>query len=152
MACCCQQPHPPSRNSSARRGLGRDILFVLTMEPLRFLTGWFLHYSSPLTRQTRTCFKYPPLCTLVSHMHSPVIAVMEYLSAMLSGVLPRLRLLWGRGFKSFSEWASARPKHLQALRSGVTTAGSWHFRIIVAGMHGMGWPWRLALLVFPPLP
>lgn len=124
------------------------LIFAIVVEPFRWLTGWFLHFSSPTRRARRHFWRCPPICLLTSAEHSPLVRILEYFSCLLSGIAPRLRLLFGRGgFHTFEAWCAAKPSLLAILRRGVTVGASWLHRRLVAGGSGIGWPWRLSQLI-----
>ena len=97
--------------------LPSTIIMCIVMEPLRYITKWFLRRSS-VARRTRAQLRSrrPPLCDLMSATSSVFIKVLQYLSFLLTGRAPRLALLWGRRYDSFSEWASSEPDQLQAAK------------------------------------
>jgi hypothetical protein len=60
------------------------------MEPLTFLTKWFIR-SSRSARDPRT---WPPLCNLVNLQESPIIVVRQAWSSACSGDYSRLALVY----------------------------------------------------------
>lgn len=72
--------------------------------------------------------------------------VLQFYSKILLGNAQRLIILFTLGgFRSFDEWAAARPELLWKLRVGVVQAASWVYR----RFRILAWPWRLAQLVDP---
>ena len=122
------------------------LLVAMLHEPLRWLTGYFLHASS--SKRRNGAWGCPLLCTFTSPARSPVTRVLQYFSSLLAGNAHRLAMIFGY-FKqtSFEEWAASHPEELARLRRGATVAASWvyrRFHVIC-----MGWPWRLSQCVDP---
>eukprot|EP00972_Heterocapsa_arctica_P038940 5736800-Heterocapsa_arctica.AAC.1 len=97
-----------------------DLLLVaLVSEPLRWLTGYFLHLSS--RRRRRSSWECPLLCSFTSPTRSPITRVLQYFSNLLLGLSSRLYLLLGFAKQDeFKVWAEANPDPLRKLRWGVT--------------------------------
>jgi hypothetical protein len=117
-----------SFNNGLKKPGQHDMVTLLTIivEPLYFLTRYFLRASSvPRRRKLQQNGESPVLCDLVEPKFSPVALVLEYFSMLLKGTAPRWLLLFGRNYADFDEWALREVKLLQALRRGVTVASSW---------------------------
>lgn len=109
------------------------VILCIVLEPLRFLTKWFLKRGSSFRRTRRQkAGKTPPLCDLVWLTASPATRVLQYFSLLMSGRAKRLRLLWARGgHSSFEQWAAHNPATLAVLRRAIMVASSLvHFRFI----------------------
>ena len=119
---------------------------AVTMEPIRFLTRWFLRCS-----REHHAPKIPYLCSAVNPEFSPVTTSSQHFTALLFGSASRLRVIFGmRGCQSFLDWARAYPGSADLLR-----------RAVLVGVSGIrkrhakpleSWPWRLASLVDPRVP
>ena len=71
------------------------VIIGLVIEPLRYLTKWFLRRGSMFRRLNRQrSGKTPPICDLVWLEASPVTKVLQYYTELLNGKASRLRLLW----------------------------------------------------------
>ena len=123
------------------------MILGILLEPLRWLTGWSLHYGAEQTRARQCCWGKPPLGRLLEPSASPVARVLQYFAEVLQGKTHRTRLLWLRsGHRNFFEWAAASPCLHLALRRGVVAASAWtHHRMFLE----LTFPWRLALTVYP---
>ena len=118
------------------------IITCIIFEPLRFHTKWWLRRSSIIGRvRNQQRGRPPPLCSLVWVHTAPVTSFWQYLSFLLSGRAPRLKLLWSRRYNSFEEWATNEPDGLAKLRNGVGTAVAWLFIRFVQGVMAMPWIW-----------
>lgn len=116
---------------------------AVTMEPIRFLTRWFLRCS-----REHHAPKIPYLCSATDPQFSPVTTAAQHFTAMLFGSASRLRVIFGmRGCQSFLEWARLYPESAATLR-----------RAILVGISGIrkrhakpleSWPWRLTSLCDP---
>jgi hypothetical protein len=62
------------------------------------------------------------LCDLLNPHSSPLIQVCQYLSFLLSGRAPRVKLLWGRAYDSFDAWAIEEKEQLFIFRRTVECA------------------------------
>lgn len=124
-----------------------DILcLALVLEPLRWLTRWFLRRSSVQRRLRRQQQSKPgPICDLLWYPASPATRVLQYLSCLLDGSAPRLRLLWGRRHNSWEEWCEAEPDALATFRRAVCVASGWVF--IRFQQSYLSYPWLLANVV-----
>ena len=140
------------RLAAAKAGLARkeNVVSIVIMsifdEPVRWLTRWFMARSSHQRRhKSRERGKAPPLCSLAWDVASPATRVLQYLSSVMEGTAPRLKLLWGRSHDSFLEWAAACPAHLAMLRRVCACVSSWVWARHLEPY--MRWPWKLAGLV-----
>ena len=116
---------------------------AVTMEPIRFLTRWFLRCS-----REHHVPKIAYLCSAVNPEFSPVTTAAQHFTALLFGSASRLRVIFAmRGCMSFLEWARSYPESAVLLR-----------RAILVGLSGIrkrhakpleSWPWRLASLGDP---
>ena len=95
---------------------------TIVLEPVRVITYMFLGYSN----RERDYTKFAPLQDLIWNRTSIIVAVQQYLAAILDGTAPRLRLLWHRrGFASFGAMQDADPAaiaHIRRLTIMVSTA------------------------------
>ena len=67
--------------------------------------------------------KFPPLLDLLWPARSPLIWVAQYLSELLSGDAPRLRIIWAwSGCDSFAQWQEDNPRHAFFLRELILLA------------------------------
>lgn len=115
----------------------------VTMEPIRFLTRWFLRCS-----REHHAPRIPYLCSACNPKFSPVTVAAQHFTALLFGSASRLRILYGmRGCQSFLEWARLYSESADVLR-----------RAILVGLSGLrkrhakpleSWPWRLTSLCDP---
>ena len=130
----------------SRDGFAEELaIFALVLEPLRWLTGWYLYFGSSSRRRA---FRAPPLCTWTNEARSPVTRVLQYFSKLLAGRTSRLILLYKTGgYDTFEAWCRGRPQLLAMFRIGIVTASTWIFRRF--GIKS--WPWRLAQVVDPRL-
>ena len=90
----------------------RDVL-TLGLEVLRYLTYIFLGYSN----RPRDYTKFPPMMDMAWRRTSPVSKALQYLSELMNGTAPRLRLLFApRGYPSFVAWQRACPLQIRFCR------------------------------------
>ena len=113
----------------------------IVLEPLEFLTHYFMWASNRL----RDFTSWPPLMDLVWACKWPLVAAQQYLSELLRGTAPRLRLRWQSSESScFAEWAGAHPDEAMALRRLILMAiGLAHWR---HSCKLLSYPWRLVAL------
>lgn len=76
---------------------------------------------------------------------SPITKVLQYYSFLLTGLAPRLRLIWSRCYTSFDEWAEKEPEALESLRICITVAHSWCVHRFWQG--SLVSPWMFAALI-----
>ena len=101
------------------------IILCLVFEPLRFITKWFFRHASVLQRaRHRAAGRCAPLCDLVWPQRSVIVRVQTYLSFLLSGRAPRLKILYGRTHRSYAEWARDCPSENEQFRRTVVAASS----------------------------
>ena len=139
-----------SFNNGAKKEMLQDSLNIpsLILEPLAYLTRWFLRASSAPRRQRMQRQGLPaPLCDLVDERYSPVTVLLEYLAMLLDGTAPRLLLLIGRKHANFEDWCLRNPQLLSALRRGTTVAMSWMW--VRTFVKYSVFPWKLAIVVDP---
>jgi len=140
------------RRRSFEAGLNRPptlvsvIVLSIVLEPLRWLTRWFMRRTSVVRRLRAQQLRRPaPICDLVWLPASPAVRVLQYYSHLLSGQASRLVLVWGRSYESFAEWAASEVDSLALLRRVCMAASAWvHFRHLQGSMC---YPWLLAGLV-----
>ena len=141
-----------SRGKKYGDGLKNDdtivniIILAIMLEPIRFLTKWFMRRSSQKTRSIKQqrC-RNPPICDLVWLHASPAVRTLQYLSCLLQGRAARLKLLWGRKYGSFKEWCLKEPDELERFRRTVLCVASWiHVRLV---QENCCYPWLLASLI-----
>ena len=119
-----------------------NIIFCLVLEPLQWLTVFYLRMSSlPLRLRRQFHWRTAPWTALVSEEHSPVTVVLQYYSWMSAGCSPRLRLLFGRAYPDFTAWSAGEPLLLSALRNGISVAASWVFERSDEPMLQPPWIW-----------
>ena len=130
-----------------------DLIMILCilLEVVNWLHQRFLKCAS-LARRTahRLAGKPAPVCEFCWRAESPVTLVHDYLSLLSSGQATRLRLLWGRSFTSFNEWAAAKPEMLTVLRRGIATLDLWLFLRLTRVL--CRFPYTLALLPHDTVP
>ena len=124
-----------SRAGACRRHLQDQLtteyllIEAICIEGIRFLTSWFLMRSSLSRRYVaRHKGSPPPICWLTRGTLSPIVRVLEHLSALMAGTSSRLKLIWARRYDSFSAWAAAEPRLLSALRRGCASASAWVYQ------------------------
>ena len=119
------------------------IILSIVFEPCRFITSWYFRRASLVQRgQAQHSGRMAPLCDLVWLQASPFTRCCQYLSMVLTGRASRLKLLWGRRYGSFDEWARAEPAALLQLRRTAAAAYTWMYHRGVE-MH-LKMPWPLA--------
>ena len=118
------------------------LILCVVLEPLRYLTLWFLRRGSIVRRKYRqNKGRTPPICDFVWMEGSPATRVLQYYSHLMSGKARRLRLIWGRSYSSFKAWADAEPALLQQFRRACRCASALvHYRFIV-GCFALPWLW-----------
>ena len=122
------------------------IILAIMLEPIRFLTKWFMRRSSQKTRSIKQqrC-RNPPICDLVWLHASPAVRTLQYLSCLLQGRAARLKLLWGRKYWTFNAWCLNEPAELERFRRSVLCVASWiHMRLV---QENCRYPWLLAALI-----
>ena len=99
------------------------ILSIGFLEPFTWLGKWFLRRGSNFRRARRQAQGKPaPLCDMVWLEGSAVVRILQYLSFLLSGKAPRLKLIWGRSHSSFWHWARDQPAQLSLFRRVIVCA------------------------------
>ena len=105
-------------------------LLAVALEPLRWLTRWYMRRTSvPRRSAAQALGRPPPLADMVNARTSPAVRVLQYFSWLLRGDAPRLVLVFGFNgtYSSFREWAENEPEELDMFRSviGVGTCGTF---------------------------
>ena len=77
------------------------LMLGLVMEPIMFLTMWFMKRSAPSARWPSSRGAIHDLACVE---RSPISKVLQYLSTLLQGDMERLRLLWMR--EGYASWAT----------------------------------------------
>ena len=124
------------------------IVLTLVLEPLAWLTRWWMRRSSTARRaRAQRLGRPPPLCDMIWHLASPAVRVLQYLTSLLQGRASRVKLLWGRSgkYNNFQEWAASEPQLLDQFHRAVVTAASWAYSRFIHAF--MMWPWPLAAVV-----
>ena len=123
---------------------------MLVLEPLNYTARYFMKLASlPRRLRHRQLGRPAPLCDIVNWQTSIYSVISEYLASLLDGSAPRLVLLWGVEFDSFSDWCDAHPELLALLRRGATTAMLWFEERGLSRV--MKAPWNFARLADPHL-
>ena len=122
-------------------------ILLVCLEPVRFITCWFLVTSRS---ETDPC-KPPYLYDLTNPSVSPIVLVAQYLRALGAGVCSRLRLLYlSEGFTDVRSWCAARPKAYELFRRVVQLVAAWlekkHWKRL------RSWPWVWARINDPRTP
>lgn len=127
----------------------RIAILAIVLEPIRYLTRWFMVEGSDRRRRQRQKLGLPPgLCDLVADTTSPGTAVLHYYAELLVGgpCSTRLRLLFLRaGCASFEAWAAEQPGLVCELRRCILCAASWVYVRHVSVWRR--WPFELARVV-----
>ena len=124
------------------------LLISIVVEPLAFLTRFFLRASSAVRRaKSQARGGHAPLCDLCSADTSPAVLVLEYYSMLAEGTASRLRLVWGRTHDSYEAWARDHPDLNAMLRKGIAVASSWTHSRMCCRLLVL--PWSLAKLADP---
>ena len=88
------------------------IVYALVTEPMRYLNDEFLRHASQASRPDQSRL----LLDLATPKFSPVLAVMQYLHALLSGQVDRTVLLFRRvGCDALSQFVLRCPKVARVL-------------------------------------
>ena len=126
----------------------RIVILGVVLEPIRWLTRWFLRRASITRRLKRQQKKMAaPIMDMVWYQASPAVRVLQYFSQLLSGNARRLRLIWSREYNSFEEWADSEEELLDVFRRAIGMASSWVFYRFFQLY--MAYPWLLTALVDP---
>ena len=124
------------------------LIFAIVLEPIAYLSKWYMKMSSiPRRRRHQREGKAEPWTDLAHDSRSPVVLVLQYYSLLAAGRAPRLRLLMGRKYKPFAEWAQGDLALTAALRNGIHVAASWVAERLYRKM--MRPPWLWATIVDP---
>ncbi len=117
-------------------------VLCVVMEPLRYLSRWFLRRSSLVRRNfAQARGRPPPLADLAWVAGSPITKVLQYVSHLMTGLASRLILLWHRKHNSFDEWCIADHAGLMKFRHVAHCASALVFQRHHQQSMNLPWLW-----------
>ena len=113
----------------------------LVIEPLRALSAWLIRHGTKYIPRAGT---WPPMCNLATPKFSPIYIVRAYFSAVLCGIISRLRLIISAcGFSDLASWSSSCGEEAARLRRSIRAASAWTW---YRHRDYDSFPWRFAAL------
>lgn len=124
-------------------------MFALAIEPLRYLSAWWLRRA----RETDRSPSRIPLFDMLLPECSPLQAARQYVATLLhsDGGDDRLVLLWRYfGFPSLTAWRAGRPAQIRTMRRFLLVVDASLFRRHVQTFRPLAW--RILQLADPRVP
>ncbi|CAK0896531.1 unnamed protein product [Prorocentrum cordatum] len=117
------------------------VMLALMLEPLRYLTGFWMKAASDLEGPCRP----PRLMDVVYPPFDPTLHALQYLGSMLSGNVSRLILVWRTaGCETFQMWCRQCKGQVRRLRRCCLLTACWLYRRHLLKYDR--YPWLLATL------